>query len=117
MKCLVILIHVCPSVCLSVCWNELWNDESDKYFYFSRNLSLQELRHDIEICSSQIRELHSSTRKKLSDLNQTLPPDTGEKLANVELIAEKTLTDLEDKESEHKTAKNVRYEFQARNTF
>jgi len=73
---------------------------------------LVELRHDIEICSSQIRELHSTTRKKLSDLNQSLPPDTGDKLANVELIAEKTLTDLEDKESEHKTAKNVRYEFQ-----
>ena len=53
----------------------------------------------------------------MSDLNQTLPPDTGDKLANVELMAEKTLTDLEDKESEHKTAKNVRYEFQARNTF
>lgn len=73
---------------------------------------LVELRHDIEICSSQIRELHSTTRKKLSDLNQSLPPDTRDKLANVELIAEKTLTDLEDKESEHKTAKNVRYEFQ-----
>ena len=90
---------------------------SDKYIFtfLSLNLSLQELRHDIEICSSQIRELHSTTRKKLSDLNQSLPPDTGDKLANVELIAEKTLTDLEDKESEHKTAKNVRYEFQVRN--
>ena len=87
------------------------------FTFLSPNLSFQELRHDIEICSSQIRELHSSTRKKLSDLNQTLPPDTAERLANVELIAEKTLTDLEDKESEHKTAKNVRYEFQARNTF
>ena len=76
---------------------------------------MQELRHDIEICSSQIRELHSGTRNKLSELSQSLPPDTGDKLANVELMAEKTLTDLEDKEAEHKRAKNVRYEFQVRN--
>ena len=76
---------------------------------------MQELRHDIEICSSQIRELHSGTRNKLSELSQSLPPDTGDKLANVELMAEKTLADLEDKEAEHKRAKNVRYEFQVRN--
>merc|ERR1719150_2177403 len=73
---------------------------------------LAELRHDIEICSSQIRQLHSNTRTTLDELSHSLPPDTGDKLANVELMAEKTLTDLEDKESEHKTAKNVRYEFQ-----
>ena len=45
-------------------------------------------------------------------LVQALPPDTGDKLASVELQAEKTAADLEDQETEHKKAKNVRYEFQ-----
>ena len=62
--------------------------------------------------SSQVRELLSDTRRKLSDRGQSLPPDTGDKLSNVELLAEKTQADLEDQETEHKKAKNVRYEFQ-----
>ena len=74
----------------------------------------QELRQDIENVSSQIRDLHSKTSKKLTELGQTLPPESGEKLANVELLAEKTVSDLEDKESEHKRAKNIRYEFQVK---
>merc|ERR1719309_612887 len=73
---------------------------------------LLELRSDIETCSSLSRELHHSTRKKLTDLGQSLPPDTGDKLANIELMAEKSLTDLEECESEHKRARNVRYDFQ-----
>jgi len=73
---------------------------------------LMELRSDIEACSSLARELHHTTRKKLSDLGQSLPPDTGDKLANIELMAEKSLTDLEECETEHKRARNVRYDFQ-----
>ena len=59
-----------------------------------------------------MRELLTNTRRSLSELGQTLPPDTGDKLASVELQAEKTAADLEDQETEHKKAKNVRYEFQ-----
>merc|ERR1712025_302079 len=73
---------------------------------------LVDLRQDIETVSSQIRELHTSTRKKLSELGQSLPSDTADKLANVELLAEQKLTNLEDRESEHKRAKNIRFEFQ-----
>merc|ERR1712029_1107396 len=73
---------------------------------------LVDLRQDIETVSSQIRELHTSTRKKLTELGQSLPSDTADKLANVELLAEQKLTNLEDRESEHKRAKNIRYEFQ-----
>ena len=76
------------------------------------NLIPKELRSDIETCSSLSRELHHTTRKKLTDLGQSLPPDTGDKLANIELMAEKSLTDLEECESEHKRARNVRYDFQ-----
>merc|ERR1719282_1955807 len=73
---------------------------------------LVDLRQDIEAVSSQIRELHTSTRKKLTELGQSLPSDTADKLANIELLAEQKLTNLEDRESEHKRAKNIRYEFQ-----
>merc|ERR1712012_849772 len=73
---------------------------------------LVDLRQDIETVSSQIRELHTGTRKKLSELGQSLPSDTADKLANVELVAEQKLANLEDRESEHKRAKNIRYEFQ-----
>ena len=62
--------------------------------------------------STQVRELLSSTRKSLTELGQALPPDTSDKLASVELQAEKTQAELEDIETEHKKAKNVRYEFQ-----
>ena len=72
----------------------------------------QDLRQDIEAVSTQVRELLTSTRRSLSELGQALPPDTGDKLASVELQAEKTAADLEDQETEHKKAKNVRYEFQ-----
>ena len=72
------------------------------------------MRQDIETVSSQIRELHTSTRKKLSELGQSLPSDTADKLANIELLAEQKITNLEDRESEHKRAKNIRYEFQVR---
>ena len=47
-------------------------------------------------------------------MNDSLPPDTVEKLTNVELLAEKTITDLDERESEHKKAKNVRYELQVK---
>merc|ERR1712029_831769 len=73
---------------------------------------LVDLRQDIETVSSQIRELHTSTRKKLSELGQSLPSDTADKLANIELLAEQKITNLEDRESEHKRSKNIRYEFQ-----
>ena len=59
-----------------------------------------------------MRELLTNTRRSLSELGQALPPDTSDKLASVELQAEKTAADLEDQETEHKKAKNVRYEFQ-----
>ena len=59
-----------------------------------------------------MRELLTNTRWSLSELGQALPPDTSDKLASVELQAEKTAADLEDQETEHKKAKNVRYEFQ-----
>ena len=62
--------------------------------------------------STQVRELLSSTRRTLTELGQALPPDTSDKLASVELQAEKTQAELEDIETEHKKAKNVRYEFQ-----
>ena len=72
----------------------------------------QELRQEIESVSTQVRELLTSTRRTLSELGQALPPDTSDKLASVELQAEKTQAELEDTETEHKKAKNVRYEFQ-----
>jgi len=84
-------------------WHQDHSETEDK---------LMELRSDIETCSSLARELHLTTRKKLSDLGQSLPPDTGDKLANIELMAEKSLTDLEECETEHKRARNVRYDFQ-----
>ena len=73
---------------------------------------LQELRGDLEHCSAQVRELHSSSRRKQQELGQSLPPDTAAKLANTELMAEKALGELEESEKEHKRAKTVRYEFQ-----
>ena len=76
---------------------------------------MQELRQDIETVTSQIRELHSSTRRQLTELGQTLPPATGDKLAGVELVAEKTQAELEESEVEHKRARNIRYEFQVNN--
>ena len=57
-----------------------------------------------------MRELLSDTRRKLSDRGQSLPPDTGDKLSNVELLAEKTQADLEDYRCPHCQAKRFQQE-------
>ena len=72
----------------------------------------QELRGDIEAAASGARELHVSTRRKMGDLGQSLPPDTGTKLANLELGAEQAVASLGEAEQEHKRARTVRYDFQ-----
>ena len=69
-------------------------------------LLLQVLREEGDKCSSCIRDLHLSFRGK------TLPRDTNEKLSSVELMTEKCLSVLTDKETEHKRSRNVRYQFQ-----
>jgi len=86
---------------------QVWGQNHDE-----TEQKLSELRNDIEATSSTVRELHNTTRKKLTDLGQSLPPEVADKLANVELLAEKSLSDLEEYETEHKRAKNVRYDFQ-----
>ena len=72
----------------------------------------QELRGDIEAAATNARELHVSTRRKMGDLGQSLPPDTGAKLANLELGAEQAVASLGEAEQEHKRARTVRYDFQ-----
>jgi len=73
---------------------------------------ITELRGDIEAAASGARELHVSTRRKMGDLGQSLPPDTGTKLANLELGAEQAVASLGEAEQEHKRARTVRYDFQ-----
>jgi hypothetical protein len=75
-------------------------------------LSVQELRGDIETAASAARELHLSTRRQMGDLGQALPPDTGAKLAGLELGAEQAVASLGEAEQEHKRARTVRYDFQ-----
>ena len=48
----------------------------------------------------------------MGDLGQSLPPDTGTKLANLELGAEQAVASLGEAEQEHKRARTVRYDFQ-----
>ena len=48
----------------------------------------------------------------MGDLGQSLPPDTGAKLANLELGAEQAVASLGEAEQEHKRARTVRYDFQ-----
>ena len=50
----------------------------------------------------------------MGDLGQSLPPDTGDKLANLELGAEQAVASLGEAEQEHKRARTVRYDFQVR---
>ena len=50
----------------------------------------------------------------MGDLGQSLPPDTGAKLAQLELGAEQCVAGLGEQEQEHKRARTVRYEFQVR---
>ena len=71
-----------------------------------------DLREQLETACSAARELHTTTRKQLSDMGQMLPPSCQTQLSNTELTAEKLLQQLEELESEHKRAKTVRYEFQ-----
>ena len=53
----------------------------------------------------------------MGDLGQSLPPDTGDKLANLELGAEQAVASLGEAEQEHKRARTVRYDFQVRIVF
>ena len=48
----------------------------------------------------------------MGDLGQSLPPDTGTTLANLELGAEQAVASLGEAEQEHKRARTVRYDFQ-----
>ena len=75
-------------------------------------LNFQEVREDLEDACSCARELHSSTRKQLTELGQLLPQGTQEKLSKTELAAEQLLQQLEELEGQHKRARTVRYEFQ-----
>lgn len=75
---------------------------------------MQDLRGDIESTATAARDLHLSTRRKMGDLGQSLPPDTGAKLASLELGAEQAVERLADAEQEHKRARTVRYDFQVR---
>ena len=52
----------------------------------------------------------------MGDLGQSLPPDTGAKLANLELGAEQAVASLGEAEQEHKRARTVRYDFQVKVT-
>ncbi|XP_023348458.1 myosin-6 [Eurytemora carolleeae] len=72
----------------------------------------EEIRGDLEDACSSARELHSSTRKQLTELGQLLPQGTQEKLSKTELAAEQLLQQLEELEGQHKRARTVRYEFQ-----
>ena len=53
----------------------------------------------------------------MGDLGQSLPPDTGAKLANLELGAEQAVASLGEAEQEHKRARTVRYDFQVLTVF
>ena len=53
----------------------------------------------------------------MGDLGQSLPPDTGAKLANLELGAEQAVASLGEAEQEHKRARTVRYDFQVIDPF
>ena len=50
-------------------------------------------------------------------MGQTLPTDTANQLSNIELIAEKTASDIDEAEAELKKARTVRYDFQVGDSF
>ena len=88
------------------------DDNVIKLKNLNKRVIRQELRGDIEAAATSARELHVSTRRKMGDLGQSLPPDTGAKLANLELGAEQAVASLGEAEQEHKRARTVRYDFQ-----
>lgn len=80
-------------------------------FFFSLLIDLQSLRERSLSCKEGVRALAQAASQRFAQLDQAKPAEVDKHVAILELLSEKVLAAMEEKENEAKRARTVRYEY------